>query len=106
MEFSDIKVGDRVVIERPTSNNRSAAIVVYAATVTAVRAASFDAGELRFHKDGRQYWGRSRAAFIFPAHRDADVNASVGNRKASGLQSSGWPGKDLFPAAMESSSLQ
>jgi hypothetical protein len=69
-----IKVGDRVVISRPTSIQLFAARVDRYATVTGVRSRSFDAGGLCFRMDGREWKGHSRVRL---AAADASTHATI-----------------------------
>ena len=66
MHINEIKfkVGDRVIISRPGSDGPFAERVERIATVTAVRAKSFDAGGLCFRHDGREWSGHNRIKLI------------------------------------------
>jgi hypothetical protein len=59
-----IKVGDRVIVTRPTSIQRYATRVERFSTVTAVRTKSFEAGGLCFRNDGREWNGHNRVRLI------------------------------------------
>jgi hypothetical protein len=69
-----LKVGDQVIISRPTSTRRFSAHVEQPATVTATRSKSFDAGGLCFRNDGREWNGHNRVR-LFPAD-DAEKDAT------------------------------
>jgi hypothetical protein len=59
-----IKLGDRVIVSRPTSIERYAPRIERFSTVTAVRPASFDAGGLCFRYDGREWKGHNRIRLV------------------------------------------
>ena len=59
-----VKVGDGVVISRPTSTQPFAPLIERLANVTAMRAKSFDAGGLCFRYDGREWNGHNRIRLV------------------------------------------
>jgi len=72
MDELRVRVGDRVVISRPQSDSRFAAHIERYATVTAVRARSFDAGGLCFHNDGREWGGHTRIRLMTQMEAERD----------------------------------
>lgn len=69
-----IRVGDRVIISRPNLSDRFAPRIERVATVTGVRAKSFDAGGLCFRYDGREWSGHNRLRLI---PREEDKNEAL-----------------------------
>lgn len=89
MNFSELKVGDRVLISTSASNGRYAPIVGRFATVTAIRALSFDAGGLCFRKDGTEWTGSYRVHLIFPKDRERSVDSLTRTDEANRRESTG-----------------
>lgn len=89
MKFSEIQVGDRILISKPSSNSPYAPIIRCVARVTAVRPKSFDAGGLCFRKDGVQWSGYSRAHPISGTEREGSVKSLDGDGATGSPESAG-----------------
>jgi hypothetical protein len=95
MNFSNVKVGDRILISKPSSNAGLAAISGFAATVLAVRPKSFDAAGLCFRMDGREWRGNRWANPMAAKDRRNAANPLAGDGEAELA-----PGEEAILASM------
>jgi len=78
MNLSELSVGDQVLISKPAFDSCRAAIVGRWASVTAIRALSFDADGLCFRKDGSEWCGCHRVQMFLPRDRSKSIDAILG----------------------------
>lgn len=100
MESHEIKVrvGDRVVISRPDSNDRLAPGKERRATVEAVRTKSFDAGGLCFRYDGREWNGQNRIRLIPREQDEIETQAAKAARAENFIERAEHAREDVILA--------